>query len=101
MISVPTSTLSPLLPQVSILRSFRSPYLTYIAEDQILLELGSSDMYKGERKVKFTQGLRTLLTDLRSKKIRQFDVLAREIVAYRARFNGDTSKVLPLEGVEI
>lgn len=37
--------------------------------------------------------------DLRKRKIRDFDVIASEIIAYRAKFLADVSKILPLEGV--
>ena len=65
------------------------------------MELGASDIYTGERRVQFMAGLRALLTELKSNKVKTFDVIAKEIVSYRARFNGDPSRILPLEGVEI
>ncbi|KAJ2905667.1 hypothetical protein MKZ38_004742 [Zalerion maritima] len=70
-------------------------------EDRILLELGASDIYTGERKSKFMAGLRSLLTSLKMSKVRDFDMIANKIITYRAEFNGDASKVLQLEGVEI
>jgi len=35
--------------------------------------------------------------DLRVRKIRDFDIIASEIIAHRSKFLGDNSKVLALE----
>lgn len=55
----------------------------------------------GERRDEFCKGLKEVLVNLRMRKIRDFDVIAKEIVAHRANFLGDKSKVLPLEGVQL
>lgn len=40
--------------------------------------------------------------DLRVRKIRDFDIIASEIIAHRAKFLGDSSKVLAaLEGTSL
>ncbi|KAH7634322.1 hypothetical protein B0T09DRAFT_316244 [Sordaria sp. MPI-SDFR-AT-0083] len=70
-------------------------------DDAILLELGKADEFEGEQKTRFIDGLRKLLQEFRAKKVRDFDAIARGIIEYRARFLGDRSKVLPLEGVTL
>jgi hypothetical protein len=75
--------------------------LTFLADDAVLTGLGSPDEFTGERRDKFCAGLKEVLVDLRVRKIRDFDIIASEIVAHRAKFLGDKSKVLALEGVSI
>ncbi len=65
------------------------------------MELGRSDDYIGEQKNRFIQGLRELLQGFRANKVKDFDTIARGIIGYRARFLGDKSKVLHLEGVTL
>lgn len=65
------------------------------------MELGRSDDYTGEQKVRFINGLKELLQDFRAKQVRDFDAIAAGIIEFRARFLGDKSKVLPLEGVTL
>jgi len=45
--------------------------------------------------------LRELLQEFRAKKVKDFDTISRGIIDYRARFLGDKSKVLHLEGVTL
>ncbi|KAK0632228.1 hypothetical protein B0T14DRAFT_559941 [Immersiella caudata] len=72
-----------------------------VPDDQILVELGRADDYIGDQKNRFIQGLRELLQELRAKKVKDFDAIARGIIDYRASFLGDKSKILPLEGVTL
>lgn len=67
------------------------------ADDAILVELGNSAGYSEEDKPRFVEGLRTVLHGLRTKKTKDFHVIASEIAAYRARFLGDKSKILLLK----
>jgi hypothetical protein len=67
-------------------------------DDAILVELGNSAGYSEEDKPRFVAGLRTVLQGLRAKKTKDFHIIASEIVAYRARFLGDKSKTLLLDG---
>jgi hypothetical protein len=67
-------------------------------DDAILVELGNSAGYSEEDKPRFVAGLRTVLQGLRVKKTKDFHVIASEIAAYRARFLGDKSKILLLDG---
>lgn len=79
-----------------------SPSLTLIpTDDAILTVLGSPDEFAGEQRERFIEGLKSLLSDLRLKKIKDFDAIASKIVAHRAEFLGDPSKVLSLEGTKI
>ena len=71
----------------------------YFTDDTILAGLGSPDEFTGEKKEKFIAGLRQVLTGLRARKVKDFDTIANEIVAHRAKFLGD--KILPLEGTTL
>ena len=71
-------------------------------DDAILTALGSPEEFKGEQRDRFCAGLKGVLMDLRVRKIRDFDIIASEIIAHRAKFLGDKSKVLAtLEGTTI
>lgn len=72
-----------------------------IADDAVLTALGSPEEFSAEQRDRFCQGLRGVLTDLRARKIKDFDVIAAEIVAHRSQFLGDNSKILNLEGTTI
>lgn len=73
-----------------------------LTDDAVLTALGSPEEFKGEQRDRFCAGLRGVLLDLRVRKIRDFDVIASEIIAHRANFLGDQSKVLAtLEGTTI
>ncbi|KAH7311928.1 hypothetical protein BKA65DRAFT_517832 [Rhexocercosporidium sp. MPI-PUGE-AT-0058] len=73
-----------------------------LPDDAVLTALGSPEEFKGEQRDRFCAGLRRVLLDLRLRKIRDFDVIASEIIAHRANFLGDKSKVLAaLEGTTI
>lgn len=65
------------------------------------MELGSADGFNGETKTLYIQGLREVLAGFRTNKVKDFDTIARGIVEYRARFLGDKSKILNLEGVTL
>ena len=45
---------------------------------------------------KFTDGLRQIIQDIGNRKVTGFNDVAAEITAYRAKFLGDSSKILPL-----
>uniref|UniRef100_A0A8H7NJZ7 C3H1-type domain-containing protein n=1 Tax=Bionectria ochroleuca TaxID=29856 RepID=A0A8H7NJZ7_BIOOC len=72
-----------------------------LADDQILLQLGSHSSFEGEQKAQFINGLRRLLTDYRERKIKDFQTISNGIVEYRANFSGDKSKILPLGNVSL
>ena len=58
-------------------------------------------MFSGESKLRFIEGLKKVLNDLKANKIKDFDRITRAIAEYRAEFLGDKTKVLPLDGVII
>ncbi|KAF4466068.1 hypothetical protein FALBO_7081 [Fusarium albosuccineum] len=70
-------------------------------DDQILLQLGAYGNYEGEQKQQFVAGLRELLTDFRSRKVKDFQTISEGIIEYRAKFHDDKTKILPLGGVTI
>jgi hypothetical protein len=72
-----------------------------VTDDAVLTTLGSPDEFHGPQREKFIEGLKQVLSGLRSRKIKDFDVIASEIVAHRSKFLGDPSKVLMLEGTTI
>ena len=74
-------------------------WVSLIADDQILLELGKSEGY--EDKTRFIQGLRELLQNFRANKVKDFGTIARGIIEYRAKFLGDKTKILNLEGAKL
>ncbi|KXH45714.1 hypothetical protein CNYM01_03994 [Colletotrichum nymphaeae SA-01] len=71
-----------------------------LPDDQILLQLGGTTL-EGPEKTQFNDGLRKLLQEMRSQNIKDFPSIAKGIVDYRNRFNGDPSKILPLGNVSI
>lgn len=75
--------------------------LVFMADDQILLQLGAHGSLNDDQKQEFINGLRLLLTDFRDRKIKDFDAISRGIIEYRAQFTGDKSKILPLGDVSI
>lgn len=44
----------------------------------------------------YANGLRRIIQEIRGRKVRDFNAVATEITAYRAKFLGDKPKVLPL-----
>ncbi|KAM3453608.1 hypothetical protein MY3296_003639 [Beauveria thailandica] len=65
-------------------------------DDQILLQLGAYTNCEEPRRQEYIEGLRQLLTDYRSRKVKDFKTISQGIIEYRAKFHGDASKVLPL-----
>ncbi|OAA62463.1 hypothetical protein SPI_04003 [Niveomyces insectorum RCEF 264] len=73
-----------------------------LQDDQILVELGRSDDFTGDKKSQFVNGLKDVLKGVRNAKVRDFDTIANEIINFRRVFLGDDSKILShLEGVTI
>ncbi|KAK8061360.1 hypothetical protein PG994_007726 [Apiospora phragmitis] len=74
------------------------------SDSDIIASLGSVDSYNGEQKGRFIDGLRKVLSDLKSdsSRLKDFDSITSAILQYRREFfGGDDTKVLPLEGVAI
>jgi hypothetical protein len=70
-------------------------------DDQILLQLGGNSGFDGEKKQQYISGLRDLLYDFRARKIKDFQTISRGIIDYRARFLGDSTKILALGEITI
>lgn len=70
-------------------------------DDQILLQLGGYGNFEGEQQQQYISGLRELLTDFRNRKVKDFQTIGDGIVEYRAKFQGDKTKILPLGHVAL
>lgn len=68
-----------------------------LQEAEIITQLGSSDMFVGETRTKFIEGLKRVLGDLRANRVKDFDRITRAIVKHRQEFLGDKIKVLALD----
>ena len=76
-------------------------FKTTTIDDQILLQLGAAGNYADEKKQEYISGLRRLLTEYRNRKVKDFNTISQGIIEYRAQFQGDRSKILPLGSVSI
>jgi hypothetical protein len=70
-------------------------------DDQILLQLGGYGNFEGEQQQQYISGLRELLTGFRNRKVKDFQTIGDGIVEYRAKFQGDKTKILPLGNVAL
>lgn len=61
-------------------------FILLTLDEAILVELGNSAGYSDEEKPQFVAGLKNLLQDLRMRKIKDFQIIASEIAAFRAEF---------------
>ncbi|KAI5921835.1 hypothetical protein F4810DRAFT_311868 [Camillea tinctor] len=68
-----------------------------LPDAEIITQLGSADMFTGETKSRFIEGLKKVLNDLKANKVRDFDRITRAIVKHRQDFLNDKTKVLPLD----
>ena len=69
--------------------------LLTLAGNTILLQLGS--VHEGtttEEKQTYINGLKQTISGMRDRKVKDVSALASEIVAYRASFLGDSSRIL-------
>ncbi|KAL8923973.1 MAG: hypothetical protein Q9172_002900 [Xanthocarpia lactea] len=68
-----------------------------VADDMILVQMGAiPEGLSEEQRSAFVVGLRQTIQEIRVRKVKDFKIVASEIAAYRARFLGDSSKILPL-----
>lgn len=68
-----------------------------VTDDLILVQMGAvPEGLSAEKKEAFVVGLRHIIQEIRGRKVKDFRIVASEIAAYRARFLGDSSKILPL-----
>ncbi|KAL9585846.1 MAG: hypothetical protein Q9212_001283 [Teloschistes hypoglaucus] len=68
-----------------------------LSDDMILVQMGTvPEGLSPEQRNAFVVGLRQIIQEIRGRKVKDFKTVASEIAAYRARFLGDESKILPL-----
>lgn len=80
---------------VSIVRALTQA--SNVADDMILVQMGAiPEGLSEEQRSAFVVGLRQTIQEIRVRKVKDFKTVASEIAAYRARFLGDSSKILPL-----
>lgn len=75
--------------------------LPLLLDSAIIAQIGSATTYTGEQRDRFIEGLKKVLQDLKTRKIKDFESITKALVQYRADFLGDKSKVLPLNDVVI
>ncbi|KAI1504902.1 hypothetical protein F5X99DRAFT_370237 [Biscogniauxia marginata] len=68
-----------------------------LPDAEIITQLGSADMFTGETRSRFIEGLKKVLNDLKANKVKDFDRITRAIVKHRQDFLNDKTKVLPLD----
>ncbi|KAI1101508.1 hypothetical protein F4804DRAFT_315728 [Jackrogersella minutella] len=68
-----------------------------LPDAEIITQLGSADMFTGETRNKFIEGLKKVLNGLKANRVKDFDRITRAIVKHRQEFLEDKSKVLPLD----
>ncbi|KAL8716331.1 MAG: hypothetical protein Q9220_000236 [cf. Caloplaca sp. 1 TL-2023] len=68
-----------------------------LSDDMILVQMGAIPQgLSEEQRNAFVVGLRQIIQEIRGRKVKDFKTVASEIAAYRARFLGDSFKILPL-----
>ncbi|KAI0848157.1 hypothetical protein F5Y00DRAFT_270383 [Daldinia vernicosa] len=68
-----------------------------LPDAEIITQLGSADMFTGETRNRFIEGLKKVLNELKANKVKDFDRITKAIVKHRQEFLEDKSKVLPLD----
>ncbi|KAK5637015.1 hypothetical protein RRF57_012727 [Xylaria bambusicola] len=68
-----------------------------LQDAEIITQLGSADMFIGETRTKFIEGLKRVLNDLKANRVKDFDRITKAIVKHRQEFLGDKTKVLALD----
>ena len=67
-----------------------------LADHIILGAMGKGEGATPEEKDEYIKGLKTLIVDLRERRIKDLDAIAEAIAQYRIQFLDDPSRVLPL-----
>lgn len=68
-----------------------------LPDNMILVQMGAiPEGLNQEDGDAYANGLRQIIQEIRGRKVRDFNVVASEITAYRAKFLGEKVKVLPL-----
>ncbi|KAI0453318.1 hypothetical protein F5B21DRAFT_479582 [Xylaria acuta] len=68
-----------------------------LPDAEIITQLGSADMFAGETRTKFIEGLKRVLNELKANRVKDFDRITKAIVKHRQEFLGDKTKVLALD----
>ncbi|KAI1472350.1 uncharacterized protein F4812DRAFT_408584 [Daldinia caldariorum] len=68
-----------------------------LPDAEIITQLGSADMFTGETRNRFIEGLKKVLNELKANKVKDFDRITKAIVKHRQEFLEDKSKILPLD----
>ncbi|KAI0803588.1 hypothetical protein GGR55DRAFT_662246 [Xylaria sp. FL0064] len=68
-----------------------------LPDAEIITQLGSADMFVGETRTKFIEGLKRVLNELKANRVKDFDRITKAIVKHRQEFLGDKTKVLALD----
>lgn len=68
-----------------------------LPDAEIITQLGASDMFVGETRTKFIEGLKKVLNELKANRVKDFDRITKAIVKHRQEFVGDKTKVLALD----
>ncbi|GAW21306.1 hypothetical protein ANO14919_108250 [Xylariales sp. No.14919] len=68
-----------------------------LAEAEIITQLGSAEMFVGETRTKFIEGLKKVLNELKANRVKDFDRITKAIIKHRQEFLGDKTKVLALD----
>ncbi|PKS09413.1 hypothetical protein jhhlp_004028 [Lomentospora prolificans] len=80
---------------------FQHPDSVDIPDSQILLQLGNSERLEGKEQERYIDGLRALLSEFKAKQSKDFNLISKAIVDYRAQFYADQSRVLPLGNINL
>ncbi|KAI1275457.1 hypothetical protein F5Y07DRAFT_370095 [Xylaria sp. FL0933] len=68
-----------------------------LPDAEIITQLGSADMFVGDTRTKFIEGLKRVLNELKANRVKDFDRITKAIVKHRQEFLGDKTKVLALD----
>ncbi|KAI1423411.1 hypothetical protein F5Y12DRAFT_757664 [Xylaria sp. FL1777] len=68
-----------------------------LPDAEIITQLGSADMFVGETRTRFIEGLKRVLNELKANRVKDFDRITKAIVKHRQDFLGDKTKVLALD----
>ncbi|KAI9772733.1 MAG: hypothetical protein M1840_000328 [Geoglossum simile] len=67
-------------------------------DDMVLVHLGSvNEGHDAEEKAQYTEGLKQIIQNMRTQKVKDFSTVASQITGYRSRFLRDESRVLILD----
>lgn len=71
--------------------------LLTLTDDKILVQMGAlREGQTDDEKEIYNDGLKAMINEMRLDKVKDFNIVAKEIAAYRRRFLQDPSRVLPL-----